>query len=159
MPQSSLRRVAFAAAVIVGAAGAGGCGSRSDALGAGDKINWCYSYFILDSFREPRPDSHDEVLQYAEASIRVIDRVDKRFELPVPKDKELPNGHGPKVAPSALEDYATMRTAFVALRDHVKATTGDGGAVRAAANAFTDDAAYSAAERRATDYFIATCRR
>jgi hypothetical protein len=152
------RRLACCAAVLVGLL-ATGCAGRSDALGAGDKINWCAAYFIRDGFWEPKPDSRSEVLQYAEASLRVIDRVDVRREIRTVDELKLPNGKYPKPSPEAMADLKALRPFFLHLRDQVKALPSDGAAVRAATVELAADPAYAQAEQKVTDYFSATCAR
>ncbi len=139
--------------LLVGSA----CTGRSDNAGEGSDVDYCTAHVIFDHLREPRPEDRREVLEYASAFVRIIDRVDPRRELDVRVELRGRDGKKPKVAPAALADLKIMRASLVKLRDAVRSLPGDGEAVKAAASALSRDPDYAQADKRTTEYVTATC--
>lgn len=133
------------------------CASRTSALGQGDDVDFCRAYIEMDALAEPRPENRQEVLDYATAVVRIIDRVDPDRDLRVPDDAENTN-RKPRVSRTALDDLAIVRAAAVRLREAVKAQPGDGPAIRAATNELADDQARADAGKRLTTYFRTNCK-
>ena len=141
---------AMLAVVVLGSA----CGERSDALGAGSDIDGCVAYEILDFFEEPSPEDPSEVKAYADATLRVVDRVRPDFKIQRSGDRadiELPE--------QVADDYETVERSFTKFQTALEDADGDEAKVRDAMNALAADESYLAADTRLSEFYAKECPR
>ena len=148
-----VRRVRVVAAILVGVLGGSACSKQSGALGAGEDVNVCAGYAVYDSLDEPSPSKPKDVRVYADALLRVLDRIQTDLDIPTARNQTM------EVPESVDEDLALLRTSAESFRDGVRAAGDDAGRVRSAMNQFTADEAYRSADARLGDFVTRDCRR
>jgi hypothetical protein len=150
----SASRAAAAVLLAAGALLGSACSERSDALGAGEDIDGCVAYAILEFFEEPSPEDPQEVKEYADATLRVLDRIRPDFK--IQRSGDRPDIALPK---EVVDDYGTMERSMKAFKEALEAAGSDKAQVRAAKNALAADDGYLAADARVGEFWAKECPR
>lgn len=122
-------------------------------MGAGSDVSGCDAYQILDFFEEPSPEKPEDVRAYANATLRVIDRVRPDFRIERSGDREDLEELPQKV----VDDWKIVEKSVTKFRDALREAGDDEAKVQAAMNAFAADEAYLAADARIGDWVVAEC--
>ena len=141
--------VGLLAAVLV--LGGAACGDSSQAVGAGDDVDFCAGYRYFDGLKEPDPANRREAISYADGFQRIIDRIEPRFEFKNQANETI------RITPEVAKDLKVMQDAMIELRNALRDADNEA-ETRALVTGFSDNTAFRAADQRITDYYRATCR-
>ena len=129
------------------ALGSSACTHSQRSSGGGDKVDFCAAYRVYDALPEPSPDRSKEVLNYADAVVRVIARVDNALKV----DKAtLPK--------AVVTDLGVVQDGMRTFRSAYRAAGADAARQRQAESALVSDQKVDAADRRLTTFYMAHCR-
>ena len=139
------------AAIVAVALVLAGCGERQ--TGGGEEINACVGYVEYEGLAQPSPDEAEEVREFAEVFLRILDRVDPERRI-VDRDGELVEVPG-----EVQQAYRTLEESLQRFRDRTRAASSDADEVRAAVNDLADDEAFSEADQVIAEFHRTTCSR